>query len=126
MKHEPHPQTIMKVICLTTFAVVMTFTSALCDSVNTACPVKGRPADGRIAVPVKIAFCCQQCVDKFEKSPISFLSKVAKAPRGQCPVSGRRISKASTVLISVAVCCNGCKGKVEAEPKEYLARIAKR
>ena len=115
----------MKTIYLITFAVVMTFTSALCDSVNTACPVKGRPADGRIAVPVKIDFCCQKCLDKFEKDPVSFLSKVAKTVKGQCPVSDRKITKASTALISVAVCCNGCKGKVEAEPREYLARIGK-
>ncbi|MAT31896.1 MAG: hypothetical protein DBX00_12375 [Verrucomicrobia bacterium] len=115
----------MKIISLITLTSILTFTSALCDSVNTACPVKGRPADGRIAVPVKIDFCCQKCLDKFEKDPVSFLSKVAKTAKGQCPVSGRKINKASTALISVAVCCNGCKGKVEAEPREYLARIGK-
>ena len=115
----------MKIISLITLTSILTFTSALCDSVNTACPVKGRPADGRIAVPVKIDFCCQRCVAKFEEAPVSFLAKVAKTAKGTCPVSGREIEKAATALVSVAVCCNGCKGKVEAEPREYLARIGK-
>ena len=115
----------MKIAPLVTFGLILTLSSTFGEPVNTSCPVKGRPVDGRIAVPVKIDFCCQRCVAKFEEAPVSFLAKVAKTAKGTCPVSGREIEKAARALVSVAVCCNGCKGKVEAEPREYLARIAK-
>ena len=116
----------MKTIYTITCGLILTLASTFGNPLNTACPVKGRPADGRIAVPVKVNFCCQRCVAKFEKDPLAFLAKVAKSAKSECPVSGRDIDRAATSSILVAVCCNGCKGKVEAEPREYLARIAKK
>ena len=118
-------QISMKIIYLVTCGLILTLASTFGKPVNSACPVKGRPADGRIAVSVKVSFCCQRCVAKFEKDPFSFLGKVAKSGKSVCPVRGRKVDKAATSLISVAVCCNGCKGKVEAEPRQYVAKIAK-
>ena len=62
-------------------AIASTVTAGL--PVNTECPITGKPIRLIFRTKYKdqvVGFCCEECKDKFEKSPSSYASHVKVAP----------------------------------------------
>ena len=102
------------------------------------CPVMGDPVDFSVRTMTDdgpVYFCCENCIEKFNKNPDKYAKKVAtqrKAlralPRVQvsCPLSGDPIDtkvvfeRAGT---KVFFCCDNCKGKYEKDPAKYASKL---
>ncbi|HUU96683.1 MAG TPA: hypothetical protein VM487_13165 [Phycisphaerae bacterium] len=102
------------------------------------CPVMGDPLDFSVKTMTDagpVHFCCENCIEKFTKSPDKYAKKVAaqrealKAmPRVQvsCPSCGK---PADNKVFSerggnkVYFCCTDCKSKYERDPDKYTAKF---
>jgi YHS domain-containing protein len=63
-------------------------------------------------------FCCEHCIAKFKKEPMSYIKEDLK-----CPVGGESASKdVSTILggVKYYFCCKSCIKKFENDPDKYL------
>jgi len=67
--------------------------------VNTVCPVMGAKVDKDTSFSAvhkgkKIGFCCAGCVDKFNKNPKKYMSKIKKTHKCEinCPKCGAEIN----------------------------------
>ena len=106
------------------------------------CPISGSKL-GTMGDPViylhegrEIRFCCEGCIPKFKRSPISAIEKIDAAiteaqkadyPLDVCIVSGDKLSKNVHKGFRPVIgnryfllCCGGCIGKVKADLPKYL------
>lgn len=100
------------------------------------CPVSGEEVSGGTSIDykgAKLAFCCADCVKKFEKEAAKFEAKAnaqlvatGQAKQKACPFTGKPVK--SDVALSVAgstvqFCCPGCKGKVAKAGKDEQVQL---
>jgi YHS domain-containing protein len=93
------------------------------DPLNDKCPVGNKDIDAKCTVELKVALCCKDCKEKWDKDPASFLAKIDKLPNAKCPVSGEDAGKDCAGTATVAFCCGNCKGKFEKDSAPYLSKI---
>jgi YHS domain-containing protein len=108
------------------------------------CPVAGEKL-GSMGEPVSyvyrnrlVRFCCDMCIQEFEKSPAKYLPKLDEAaiekqlpsyPLESCPISGKKLGSMGepvNVVIGnrlVRLCCKGCEGALRKEPLKALAKL---
>jgi hypothetical protein len=86
--------------------------------------VGNKDIDAKCKVELKVALCCKDCKEKWDKDPASFLAKVDKLPNAKCPVSGEDAGKDCAGTATVAFCCGNCKGKFEKMTKEEKEKMA--
>lgn len=58
---------------------ISTFAEEAKPPLNTVCPVSGRAADAKVTTVYQgkeYAFCCKNCLAKFEKNPEKYLAKM--------------------------------------------------
>lgn len=104
--------------------------------VQVACPISGQPLNKETAVEVghaKVAFCCKNCLAKYEKASDDEKLKIvfANLDKGftnqtMCPVSGKPINPEAMVEHDgkkVYFCCPGCPDAFKADPKKYMAKL---
>lgn len=112
----------------------------------TTCPVSGIQLGGEMGDPVDIIyqnrlvrFCCDMCVDDFNKDPAKYLDKLDAAvieaqrptyPLSTCVVSGGKLGGPMGDPIEYVVgnrlvrfCCPMCDAKFNKNPLHYLAMI---
>lgn len=101
---------------------------------QTTCPVTGDPvkADSFASYEGQmVLFCCDQCVDRFNKSPLYYLPAVYRQIYPQhmqatCPVMGGEIDPKVSINFQgqkVFFCCAGCGKKFQNEPATYEAKL---
>jgi YHS domain-containing protein len=104
------------------------------DRVQVACPVSGKPIDGKTFATVqgqRVGFCCEQCVPEYEKDPAQYKAALAASYTYQtlCPVRGEKID--ATVYRDLPTgeriyfCCNACVDKLLKDPAQYAPNLAK-
>lgn len=91
--------------------------------INDVCPMSGKGVDKAKTTEVEVAFCCGNCLGKFNKNPGAYLEKVAKAPADKCPMSGKGVNAKKTATVTVGFCCGNCKGKFDKAPRKGLAKV---
>lgn len=100
--------------------------------IQVKCPVSGEAVDGKTTIDhngEKVAFCCNDCVGKFESDPSKYKAKLAASYTYQtkCPVMGEDIDPSvSTTLATgetIYFCCKGCGKKMKANPSKYNAKL---
>ena len=87
------------------------------------CPVSGETIDEGKGIDVKYldktyTFCCEHCIAKFKKEPMSYIKEDIK-----CPVGGESASKDVFTTydgVKYYFCCKSCIKKFESEPEKYL------
>lgn len=113
------------------------------ETVQTTCPVmEGNPIDKNLFVEYKgkkVYFCCNTCVELFNKDPEKYVSKLPQfktdntaaaaetaAEQTKCPVLGGPINKDVFVEYKgkkVYFCCEGCDKTFLADPEKHLAKL---
>jgi YHS domain-containing protein len=104
--------------------------------VQVACPVSGHDFDKEVAVETgntKVAFCCENCLAKYEKADDEGKLKVlfANLDKGftrqvKCPVSGKPINPEHKVEFEgkqVYFCCPNCPAAFNADPKKFMEKL---
>jgi len=102
-------------------------------TINTECPVTGKPIDVAFVALVndkKVGLCCAKCKSIFEADPETYLAKLVvqkPSPVNElCPVSGEPIVADYTSLVGedlVGFCCGKCKAAFDAAPDEFLKKL---
>ena len=106
------------------------------QAVQVACPLSGKPCNAEKTVDVsgvKVAFCCDGCKGKTEKSDdaLALLFGDKDFDKGfttqtKCPLSGKDIKADVTVDYEgkkVYFCCPGCPDGFKADPAKYTAKL---
>lgn len=108
------------------------------------CPVSGEKL-GSMGEPVvyshegrELRFCCQGCINPFEKDPAQYLAKVDAAmierlrpdyPLHTCVVAGSKLGSMGEPYAHiyrnhlVLFCCDGCLPAFRKDPARYLSQI---
>ncbi len=103
------------------------------ERVQVSCPVGGEAVDGKTTKEIggkSVAFCCKECVEKYEKEPAKYAGKLEAAYcyQTKCAVSGEKIDPKAFVDLPtkqrIYFCCTKCAGKFEAEPSKYAKKLA--
>lgn len=133
---------IFQIIVFTSLAVSGALLYAGVQDMNrgnqTHCPVMGHPVNQDIYSDFqgqRIFFCCQGCVETFNKDPEKYVKKMKEngiqplklKKQQHCPVSGEAINDESYVDVKgkrVYVCCDGCRAKVKDNPEKYFKKVA--
>lgn len=105
------------------------------------CPVsdeKLNPAEKPVIVTHEgreVRFCCQDCVEKFNNDPDTYLKKMddliikklgPEYPLKTCLVSGEKLESPVDFVYKnrlVRFCCKDCREKFLASPDEYLKKL---
>jgi YHS domain-containing protein len=102
------------------------------------CPVMGDPVDFSVKTMTDdgpVYFCCENCIEKFNKKPQKYAPKVAaqrtalkKLERVQvnCRVSGNPIDGKTFAMVDgqgVYFCCKNCVAKYEKDPAKLKAKL---
>lgn len=104
------------------------------QGLQVSCPLSGKPVNAEKSVDVagvKVAFCCDGCKGKTEKSDDAVALVFADFDKGfttqtKCPVSGKDIKPEVNVTYKdkkVYFCCPGCPAGFEADPAKYTAKL---
>jgi YHS domain-containing protein len=102
------------------------------DRVQVACPVTGKPIDGKTAVTSNgqsIGFCCKDCPAKYEQNPAKYNGALEAGYTYQthCPVSGEKIDPTAFVDLEtgqrIYLCCKGCGEKLTKDPAKYAPKL---
>lgn len=115
---------------LVTLAIVAVFSmvgiaeETKSKAINDKCPNNGKAINPEKTIDVPVNFCCEKCKAKFDKDPVAFVEKVAKAEEGKCPLSGAKAGDASSTL-TIGFCCGNCQGGAKKDPKAAVAKLAK-
>ena len=79
----------------------------------------------------KVAFCCDQCKEAYEKDPAKYKAKLEGAYSYQtmCPVMNELISPKAVVTLEdgrkIYLCCQECEEKLMANPAKYAPNLEK-
>ncbi len=101
--------------------------------IQVACPVSKKPIDSKVFIEhegQKVAFCCKDCVGKFQSDPSKYQAALANSYTYQtkCPVMGEEISPdAFSVLPTgqkIYYCCPKCGDKLLKNPAKYAPALA--
>jgi YHS domain-containing protein len=101
--------------------------------IQVRCPVSGEAVDGKTTAEIggqKIAFCCKNCVAKYEKDPDAYQGKLADSYTYQtrCPVTGNKIDPAAHGDLPtgerIYYCCKACEPKLVKDPARYRDKLA--
>lgn len=102
---------------------------------QTVCPVMGEKIDKNIYVDYqgqRVYFCCQGCIDSFNKEPEKYFKKAAKENilfenvQTACPVSGDPVNKEFFSYHKgrgVYFCNQDCKAAFEKNPEKYMDKL---
>lgn len=86
----------------------------------------------------EIRFCCDRCVEIFEKDPEKYLKKLDEARRQQaaapyplntCLVSGAQLGSMGEPVTyvhegqEIKFCCAGCIGSFKSDPEKYMKQL---
>lgn len=93
------------------------------EPVNETCPVSGKDIKPNKASDVKVSFCCENCMDKFEGDPVPLLRKIDKLPNVKCPITGKAVVPKASATVKVGFCCDDCKGKFDKDPASFLGKL---
>lgn len=90
-----------------------------------------------VAKGQELKFCCEGCVESYEKDKVGFLKKVAKAEAQAkpytlktCVVSGGKFDHGKPYAFAsqsqkVKLCCKDCLAEFKKSPAKYIAKITK-
>src|SRR5688500_169749 len=107
------------------------------EPINKVCPVENGEVDKAVKTEHKgktIGFCCEGCIDSFNKDPAKHmaivdkeLEKSKKEPdlNVKCPVSDDDADETITKEYKgrkIAFCCDGCVEDFDKDPKTYVAK----
>jgi Cu+-exporting ATPase len=89
------------------------------------CPVSGEPIGEGQGVKFDYmsktyTFCCEGCVGKFKKEPMSYIKEEVT-----CPVTGEPAAKDVFAMqdgTKYYFCCKMCISKFEKDPEKYLKK----
>ncbi|MBL9122758.1 MAG: YHS domain-containing protein [Planctomycetaceae bacterium] len=106
------------------------------QAVQVACPLSGKPCNAEKSADVsgiKVAFCCDGCKGKTEKSAdaLALIFADADFDKGyttqtKCPLSGKDIKADVNVTHDgkkVYFCCPGCPDGFKADPAKFTAKL---
>jgi YHS domain-containing protein len=114
---------------LTLFAAIGLLASTCCavESLNSTCPVSGKPANPAITSNYSktVALCCNKCKAQFNANPKGFLGNILSANGSQCPLSRKKIDPSVTVTYSrqVAFADAARKATFDANPNKYIRDV---
>ena len=100
--------------------------------VQVCCPFSHKEIDPKATVDYKgekVAFCCNDCADKFKKDPEKYADKLAGAYTYQtvCPVGGEKIDPKVSLELKhggkVYFCCEKCVKTFEKDPAKYAEKL---
>jgi YHS domain-containing protein len=102
--------------------------------VQVCCPLSGGPINPKTAIDIdgsSVAFCCNNCKAKAEKSEdkasLVFANlKKAFTDQTTCPVSGKPISPKNSVVYNgkkVYFCCGGCPEAFNKDPEKFASKL---
>ena len=102
-------------------------TSQAVESLNTVCPISGKPANPAIksTYTKSVAVCCNKCKAQFEATPKAYLSNIIGSNGAQCPLSKKRADPAIVVTYSrdVAFADAASKGAFDAAPDRHIKNV---
>ncbi len=125
-KYEKEPQKYAEKVAAQRAAL------AKLERVQVSCPVTGKPVDGKTFAEVagqKVAFCCPDCVAKYQKYPAGYKAKLEGGYSYQtlCPVSGEKIDPTAFKDLPtgqrIYFCCPACIDKLLKEPAKYAPKL---
>jgi YHS domain-containing protein len=112
---------------------------------QTECPILGGNVDKKYYADYngkRLYFCCQACVQEFNRDPDKYMKKMAEAgvmpedspqammnmkPQTVCPVSGKPIDKNYYVDHNgkgIYFCCPNCPAEFNKDPEKYMKKMA--
>jgi len=100
--------------------------------IQVTCPVSGDPVDTTVFAEFegrRVYFCCNGCVNKFERDPGKYQSALANGFTHQtrCPVMGEEIDPQAFTTVAggqkVYFCCPRCEKDLFANPAKYLPNL---
>ena len=115
------------------FASMLLIGAATADT-NKKCPVSDKDVDAAVTsdVKVKVGFCCDKCLGKFEgdakmktAAVVKYAGSKDSPANKKCDVSGKDIAagKTADASMTVAFCCKKCQATFDADPKKYISKV---
>lgn len=101
--------------------------SPAAESLNTVCPISGKPASPAITSTYTktVAVCCDRCKAQFTAAPKGYLNNILNAVSGQCPLSKKKSDASKTVTYTrqVAFADAASKAAFDAAPDKHIKEV---